>query len=340
MMRKQGSLLIVLFAACMALFAACTPAPVPTTTTTTTTTTVAPVDCTARGPGVDLQGCDLSQADLTGVDLTGANLYFANLTQANLTQANLTDANLIATNLTGANLAGANLTNANLTNAKLVVANLPYANLTGANLGGADLFAANLAGANLTNITVDDGGYTQSLYSVFLTSANLTNANLTNANLINANLINANLISATWSNLQKLSNAAWWLDSVRTPLRLPTLAKPPCPSPLPRQNSPQRFMVMFAAHWTFLAGFMPSLMLRAMRLESPPLACGHRCHTTCPPWLIQQPALRSSKASKMLQTFASRLGNFPPTPERLAYASTSSLPKILSMKPWSRNSKR
>ena len=39
MMRKQGSLLVVLFAACVALLAACVPAPVPTTTTTTTSTT-------------------------------------------------------------------------------------------------------------------------------------------------------------------------------------------------------------------------------------------------------------------------------------------------------------
>ncbi|CAB5069331.1 unannotated protein [freshwater metagenome] len=38
-MRKQGSLLVVLFAACVALLAACVPAPVPTTTTTTTSTT-------------------------------------------------------------------------------------------------------------------------------------------------------------------------------------------------------------------------------------------------------------------------------------------------------------
>ena len=95
-MRKQGSVLVVLFAACVALLAACTPAPVPTTTTTTTTTitttttTVAPVDCSARGPGVDLQGCDLTSVALTNANLTGANLSNANLTNANLTNASLT----------------------------------------------------------------------------------------------------------------------------------------------------------------------------------------------------------------------------------------------------------
>ena len=80
MMRKQGSLIVVLVVASVALFAACTPVPVPTTTTTT----VAPVDCTARGPGVDLHGCDLVGADLTHADLTGANLTSADLTGAQL----------------------------------------------------------------------------------------------------------------------------------------------------------------------------------------------------------------------------------------------------------------
>ena len=85
-MRKQGSLLVGLMAACVAFFAACTPAPVPTTTTTVapTTTTVAPQDCTARGPGVDLQGCDLTSADLTSADLTGTNLRGADLTGAQI----------------------------------------------------------------------------------------------------------------------------------------------------------------------------------------------------------------------------------------------------------------
>ncbi|NQW05733.1 MAG: pentapeptide repeat-containing protein, partial [Acidobacteria bacterium] len=74
-MTKQGSLLVVLAAAgCVALFAACVPAPVPTTTTT-----VAPVDCTVRGNGADLHGCDLSGADLYQANLRGANLSGANL---------------------------------------------------------------------------------------------------------------------------------------------------------------------------------------------------------------------------------------------------------------------
>jgi alpha-tubulin suppressor-like RCC1 family protein len=63
-MRKQGSLLVVLFAACVALFAACVPAPVPVTTTTTsttttsTTTTEAPTTTTTTIPDAPVAGDD------------------------------------------------------------------------------------------------------------------------------------------------------------------------------------------------------------------------------------------------------------------------------------------
>ena len=101
-MRKQGSLLIVLFAACVALFAACVPAPVPPTPTTSSTSTIAPPGkCDVRGPGVDLSDCDLSFANLASANLSGAFLTGADLTNANLSEANLSYAVLNDANLTG-----------------------------------------------------------------------------------------------------------------------------------------------------------------------------------------------------------------------------------------------
>ena len=288
-MRKQGSLLIVLIAACVGFLAACVPAPVPTTPTTTTvaptttttteaptttttttteaptttvpatTTTVAPtttttteapttttvpettttttipvptVDCSLRGPGVNLAGCDLEYADLTGANLTGANLTdatltgvsleFANLTDATLTGANLTEAYLYDATLTGvrsggitgtpyltsnwkliggyligpgANLTGANLTDANLTNARLT-----DANLTGANLSGATLTGVSSSGITGTPASLPTGYQIINGYligaGVNLRGANLTGVNLTDFNLTGANLINTNLTGA------------------------------------------------------------------------------------------------------------------------------------------------
>ncbi|MCX6526324.1 MAG: pentapeptide repeat-containing protein [Actinobacteria bacterium] len=128
-MRKQRSLLVVLTAACVALFAACTPAPVPTTTT------VAPVDCRATpAPYVNLSGCYL--ANLLYATLTDATLEYANLTGAILASASLSDANLIGANLTGASLYLANLTGADLRQANLTRADLRQTNLTRADLTG------------------------------------------------------------------------------------------------------------------------------------------------------------------------------------------------------------
>jgi uncharacterized protein YjbI with pentapeptide repeats len=64
------------------------------------------VSCTARGPGVDLNGCDFSGADFGGANLSGANLSGADFSAANLSGANLSGANLVNTDFTNANLSG------------------------------------------------------------------------------------------------------------------------------------------------------------------------------------------------------------------------------------------
>ena len=71
-MRKQGSLLIIVVVACVALFAACTPAP----------TTDAAVECTATpAPLVNYSGCNLTDAGLQRANLRYTNLINAKLTR-------------------------------------------------------------------------------------------------------------------------------------------------------------------------------------------------------------------------------------------------------------------
>ncbi len=120
-MRKQGSLLVALIAACAALFAACTPAPVPTTTTTVapTTTTTVPACEQSAGPPVIFRNCEAPlgyfRRDLSFADLSGSNLFGADLSGVNMTNANLSGVNLAAGNVSGVNMTNANLSGANLT---------------------------------------------------------------------------------------------------------------------------------------------------------------------------------------------------------------------------------
>lgn len=106
------------------------------------------IDCTARGPDVDLHGCNLSGADFEGGNLSGANLSYANLSNAIMKKTHDSVTNFFNAILIGVDLEGADLTNANLSNADLTNANLKKADLT-----NADLTNANLAGAITTGIT-------------------------------------------------------------------------------------------------------------------------------------------------------------------------------------------
>ena len=115
-----------------------------------------PVDCTRRGPGVDLHDCDLSGLDLTGVNLSGANLRRANLSYSVLNEANLTAVDAVDANFFGATMGewgayddpviGPILNSANLTNADLRTT-----------LFNVDLDNANMTGARLTYLDFSSG---------------------------------------------------------------------------------------------------------------------------------------------------------------------------------------
>jgi hypothetical protein len=107
-------------------------------------------NCSAVGPGVDLQYCHLEDANLNSADLAGANLDNARLTSAMLNDADLNSATLEHANLTQTSLEGASMTDADLTSAYLGKADLNGADLTDATLNGANFSLTNLVNANLT----------------------------------------------------------------------------------------------------------------------------------------------------------------------------------------------
>jgi len=61
------------------------------------------IDCSAIGPGANLQGCDLSGVNLSNADLSGANLSGAIISHL-LDFANFDGANLSGTDFTGSSL--------------------------------------------------------------------------------------------------------------------------------------------------------------------------------------------------------------------------------------------
>ena len=130
-------------AALVVVAASCTP----DTGGTTPEPTVPPtVDCTARGPRANLQGCDLSDENLSEQDLSDANLRGTNLSNANLAGTDLDGADLAKANLYTADLSGAVANGATFDDANLEVANLTTATLSGASLKRASLFQATALG--------------------------------------------------------------------------------------------------------------------------------------------------------------------------------------------------
>lgn len=113
-------------------------------------------NCSAVGPGVDLQYCHLEDANLNGADLAGANLSNARLTSAMLNDADLNSAVLEHANLTDTSLESADLTDADLTSAYLGKADLNGADLTDATLNGANFSDTNLVNANLTGSDLNE----------------------------------------------------------------------------------------------------------------------------------------------------------------------------------------
>jgi hypothetical protein len=107
-------------------------------------------NCSAVGPGVDLQYCHLQDDNLNGADLSGANLDYARLVDATLNDANLDSASLEHADLYGTLVEGASLTDADLTDAYLGSANFNGADLTDATLDGANFTYTNLENAILT----------------------------------------------------------------------------------------------------------------------------------------------------------------------------------------------
>jgi len=95
------------------------------------------VDCTKRGPEVELQDCNFVDANLYGTVLTSADLSDADFTGANLQSAFLMDADL--------------------SDAILAGANLRYANLVGVNFEGAKLLNTDFTGATLSYDCLPDG---------------------------------------------------------------------------------------------------------------------------------------------------------------------------------------
>ncbi len=135
-----------------------------------------PVDCTLRGPGVDLHGCDLSEQNLGEIDLSGADLSGANVSGAYLSGTNLSSARAVGTNFYLADMGGADLSGADLTDANLEYADLTTADLTDAVAVRASFFLANAIGASMAGVD--------------LTDADLTEADLTDADLAAARSCN------------------------------------------------------------------------------------------------------------------------------------------------------
>jgi len=62
------------------------------------------IDCSAIGPGANLQGCDLTGASLSGANLSGANLSGAIIQNTLLDFTNFDGANLSGTDFSGSSL--------------------------------------------------------------------------------------------------------------------------------------------------------------------------------------------------------------------------------------------
>lgn len=115
------------------------------------------VDCTARGPGVDLHGCNLIDAQLHNQDFTGANFRGADLNVANFFNSNLRGADFTGANLIGASLTRVDLTDATLRGADLSNADVGFSNLSGADFGYASVghaFGGSYANPPCTGIAV------------------------------------------------------------------------------------------------------------------------------------------------------------------------------------------
>ncbi|HET9008500.1 MAG TPA: pentapeptide repeat-containing protein [Nitrosarchaeum sp.] len=109
------------------------------------------VDCTARGPGVDLHGCDLTEAELHNQDFTDTNFRGANLSVANFFRSNLSGADFSGANLIGASLAQVDLTDATLRGADLSNADIGFSNLSGADFNGASVDVNTAFGGSYAN---------------------------------------------------------------------------------------------------------------------------------------------------------------------------------------------
>ncbi|MHB1139493.1 MAG: pentapeptide repeat-containing protein [Microthrixaceae bacterium] len=178
------------------------------------------IDCSARGPHVDLSGCDLADEvfaadlDLTGVDFSDADLSHASF------QVEGED----GVTLTGADFSGADLTFATFDTALMNDVDLTDADLRNAWIGATYISGvatrADLSDASLLFGSTLGGDWTEARFvrtffgGAFVGGSNFTRADFTDAaisgsSFFEVDLTQADLTGATLEDDNDLTGAVW-----------------------------------------------------------------------------------------------------------------------------------